>query len=72
MTELSTAISYLVRIYRVDSDDPHRLTGQVEALDGSGTRTPFTDSDKLAALLSRGAGPKRRRCKTLNGRGDEG
>lgn len=59
MTKLLTSDSYLVRIYRVDSDDPHRLAGQLEALDGSGTCTPFTDSEQLAALLGRGAGPKR-------------
>lgn len=71
MTKLSTTDSYLVRIYRVDSEDPHRLTGQVELLDGSGTRTPFTDCVELTTLLSRGAGKKRRRGKTLTERADE-
>lgn len=62
MTELSTAHSYIVRIYRTDTDDPTKLTGLVEALDGSGERMPFTDCDELAALLSRGAvKPKRGR-----------
>lgn len=71
MSKLLTSDSYLVRIYRVDSEDPHRITGQVEALDGSGTRTPFTDCVELATLLSRGAGKKRRRGKTLTVRTDE-
>ena len=66
MTELSTANSFIVRVYRVDSEDPHKLTGLVEAMDGSGERTPFTDADELAALLNRGAGKrtKRKRIKT--------
>jgi len=51
MTELSTAQSYIVRIYRADPDDPCKLTGLVEAMDGSGTRIPFTDSDGLTAAL---------------------
>jgi len=55
MTELSTANSFIVRVYRVDFEDPHKLAGLVEALDGSGERTPFTDADELAALLNRGA-----------------
>lgn len=60
MTELSTAQSFVVRIYRIDTDDPRKLTGQVETLDGSGTRSPFTCIDELAALLNRGT--EKRRC----------
>jgi len=58
MTELTTANSFIVRIYRIDTEDQRKLTGLVEALDGSGERTPFTDIDELAALLSRGAGKR--------------
>lgn len=54
MTELTTANSYMVRVYRVDPEDPHKLTGQVESMDGSGERKPFTDIDELTALLNRG------------------
>ena len=64
MTELSTAQSFVVRIYRIDTDDPRKLTGQVETLDGSGTRSPFTCLDELAALLNRGAGERRRGKRT--------
>jgi hypothetical protein len=52
MTELSTANSFIVRIYRVDTDDPRKLTGLVEAMDGSGERAPFNHIDELALLLS--------------------
>lgn len=62
MTELTTATSFIVRIYRVDSEDPRRLTGLVEALDGSGKRSAFNDIDELAAVLSKPAG-KRGKCK---------
>jgi len=55
MTELSTAQSYIVRIYRTDSDTPTKLTGLVETLDGSGERTPFVDSAELIAILQRTA-----------------
>jgi hypothetical protein len=54
MTKLSTANSFIVRIYRIDTEDQRKLTGLVEAMDGSGERTPFTNSDELAAVLSRG------------------
>jgi hypothetical protein len=52
MTELTTADSYIVRIYRIDTEDPKKLTGLVEAMDGSGERTPFTDIEELAAVLN--------------------
>jgi len=65
MTELSTADSFIVRIYRIDTEDPKKLTGLVEALDGSGERTPFTDVEELAVVLSSGTGKRRgRRTKT--------
>ncbi len=51
MTELTTANSFIVRIYRVDTENPHKLTGLVEAMDGSGVRAPFTNLDELAVLL---------------------
>lgn len=56
MTELTTAESFIVRIYRIDSDDQGKLTGLVEALDGSGTRMPFIDSEELVAVLNRSVG----------------
>jgi hypothetical protein len=58
MTELSTAESFIIRIYRIDTEDPRNLTGLVETLDGSGERTPFTDIDELAAVLNRGMGKR--------------
>jgi hypothetical protein len=65
MTELSTstANSFIVRIYRIDTEDRKKLTGQVEALDGSRERTPFTDVEELAAVLSSGTGTRRGRGK---------
>jgi hypothetical protein len=65
MTKLSTADSFIVRIYRIDTEDPRKLTGLVEALDGSGERTPFTDIDELAAVLNRGMGKRGGRRKNL-------
>lgn len=67
MTELTTANSFIVRVYRIDTEDGKKLTGQVEALDGSGERAPFTDSDELAALLNRGTGKRGGRKRTKPG-----
>jgi|WetSurMetagenome_2_1015567.scaffolds.fasta_scaffold1132666_2 hypothetical protein len=65
MTELSTANSFVVRVYRIDPEDPNKITGLVEAMDGNGERTPFTSSDELVAQLNLGAkeggGRKRRK-----------
>lgn len=63
MTELSTANSFIVRVYRYDNEDDHKITGLVEALDGSGQRVPFNDSDELAAILKRGLVKRRGRKK---------
>jgi hypothetical protein len=63
MAELSTVDSFIVRIYRIDTEDRKRLTGQVEPLDGSRERTPFTDVEELAAVLSRRTGKRDRRRK---------
>jgi hypothetical protein len=56
MTKLSTADSFIVRVYRYDTEDQCKLTGLVEALDGSGERMPFTEADELATELSRSVG----------------
>jgi hypothetical protein len=63
MTELSRAKSFIVRVYRVDTEDDRKITGLVEALDGSGQRIPFADSDELAAVLKRGQQRQRGRKK---------
>lgn len=52
MTKLSTVDSFIVRIYRIDTEDQKKLAGLIEAMDGSGARTPFTDIDELAAVLN--------------------
>jgi hypothetical protein len=65
MNESATTVSFLVRVYRYDSQDPNKLAGQVEKLDGSGELSVFTDSDELAAILSRGAAPQGSRRKRI-------
>jgi len=67
MTKLSTADSFIVRIYRIDTEDPRNLTGLVETLDGSGERTPFTDIIELAAVLNRGVGKRNKQDKKRAG-----
>lgn len=61
MTELSTAQSVVVRIYRIDTEDTHKITGLVEAMDGSGVCLPFVNADELVALLSRMTFPRKAR-----------
>jgi hypothetical protein len=53
MTELTSANSFIIRVYRFDTEDLRKLTGLVESMDGSSRRQPFTDIDELAALLGR-------------------
>jgi hypothetical protein len=66
MTELSATDSFIVRIYRFDTEDQRKLTGLVESMDGAGERLPFTDMDELAAILNRCVRPRKRRGKTAN------
>jgi hypothetical protein len=60
MTEHPTLESFIVRIYRVDTEDPWKIAGLVEATDGSGKREPFTDIEELGAILSRGVNAPRK------------
>jgi len=46
-----TTTSFLVRIYRVAAEDPNKLVGQVELLDGSGTSLSFADATELTSIL---------------------
>jgi hypothetical protein len=56
MTELSTLDSFIVRIYRINTNDISKITGIIEALDGSGKRESFADLDELGMILTRFAG----------------
>jgi hypothetical protein len=67
MSELSIAQSYIVRVYRIDPEDPTGITGVVEAMDGSGAKKPFTCSDELAKILSRGIGKRQKRKRRNEG-----
>jgi len=67
MTEHSIADSFILRIYRFDTNDQRKLAGMVEATDGSGERLPFTDSEELAVIVNgfvRKHRKGRRRAKT--------
>jgi hypothetical protein len=59
MTEHSTSDSFIVRIYRFDTDDQRKLTGLVETMDGAGKRLPFTHMDELAEILNRCVKPRK-------------
>jgi hypothetical protein len=64
MKEQSTVKSYVVRVYRIDTEDPRKITGLVEAMDGRGEQAPFNHGDELAALLSGwSAGSRKKRVK---------
>jgi hypothetical protein len=67
MSELSTVKSYIVRVYRIDPEDPTGITGVVETMDGSGAKTPFTSSDELAEILNRDVGKRHRRKRRNEG-----
>jgi hypothetical protein len=72
MTEHSIADSFIVRLYRFDTDDQRKLAGLVEAMDGSGERQPFTDIEELTGILNsfvRKQRKGRRSAKTESKRG---
>lgn len=45
--------SFIVRIYRIDTEDDGKIGGLVEVLDGSEESEPFTCIDELGAILKR-------------------
>jgi hypothetical protein len=53
MTEHTALDSFIVRIYRVDMEDPRKTAGLAESTDGFGKQEPFTDMATLAAILKR-------------------
>lgn len=61
MTERPTIDSFVVRIYRIDTNDPGKITGLVEVLDGSENREPFAGLDELGELLNRRAGKQKKK-----------
>ena len=63
MEKSLTAQSFIVRVYRVDTEDRGKITGQVEALDGSRRLEPFRNIDELAGLLADGPAASRKRVR---------
>jgi len=61
MAEFTTADSFIVRVYRVDTEDHLKISGLVETMDGSGERVPFTGVDDLAAILNHSVRRPRKR-----------
>ena len=51
MTEQAIMDSFVVRVYRCDTDDRRKVAGMVEATDGSGFAASFKDTDELIAVL---------------------
>lgn len=56
MTTKPTHESFIVRVYRLSTEDHRNITGLVEALDGSEERESFSDTEELGIILSRRAG----------------
>ena len=51
MAELSTRDSFIIRVYRYDTEDARKVAGLIEVLDGSGDSESFADTDELGAIL---------------------
>lgn len=66
-----TAQSFIVRLYRIDTEDTGKITGLVEALDSSGRQEPFRDADELAGLLNNWSAASRKRVRKARGSGRE-
>ncbi len=45
--------SFIVRFYRFDPAEQRQVAGVIEAVDGSGTATPFVGTDQLGVVLCR-------------------
>jgi hypothetical protein len=52
MTEYSASDSFVVRVYRFDTDDYRKIVGLVETMDETGEKEPFAHIDELAAILN--------------------
>lgn len=70
MEKSLTAWSFIVRIYRADTEDNRKITGQVEALDGSMRLEPFRDIEELAGLLNNWSAATRKRVRKAKKRTD--
>jgi len=68
MEQNLTARSFIVRLYRVDTEDRRKITGLVEALDGSGRPAPFRDIGELAEVLHGRAATSRKRGRKAPGK----
>jgi hypothetical protein len=52
MAECSVSDSFIVRVYRYDSEERGRIVGLVETTDGSGVSEAFKDTDEPGAVLN--------------------
>ena len=53
MAELSTRDSFIVRVYRFDTEDSAKVSGLIEAIDGSGANSSFKNMNELGAILNK-------------------
>jgi hypothetical protein len=51
MAELSTTASFIVRIYRFDTNDTKNIVGMIEPIDGRGLTEAFTNIDELGKVI---------------------
>jgi len=56
MEQNVTARSFIVRLYRVDTEDTRKITGLAEARDGSGSHELLTNLEDLETILNRRTG----------------
>jgi hypothetical protein len=67
MTERSTSESFILRVYRIDTEEPRKITGLLEAMDSSGEQESFTGMDELCAIVNRRVDRPRKRKGTKSG-----
>lgn len=60
MAEYSTSKRFIVRIYRIDTDNCHNIKGMVELLDGSGDQESFSSLTELGAVLKSHSGGRKK------------
>jgi hypothetical protein len=63
MGERLVSESFIVRVYRADTEDSKKINGLVESLDNSVARYAFANIDELAVILNSLTGGKQKKAK---------
>lgn len=52
MSKRLTSESFIIRVYRVDTENSHLINGLVQTMEGAGPGESFADIDELGEILN--------------------